>query len=156
MDDLDKKILARVQLDFPVEKRPFSVLAGELGLESGVIVERLKALKLKGIIREIKAILRHRSAGYSAGAMVAWAVDEDKVEAIGAEMAHSKAVSHCYERPGFGEYRLFTMIHGRTDEEVDQIIQNISETIHISHYKIYRSIQELKKSSMEYFQEDIS
>jgi len=154
LEDIDRKILARVQGDLPLERNPYEKWAAELGLTPAELVGRLKELKSSGVIREVKAVLRHRSAGFSAGAMVAWAVPEALVGEMGRELASRPAVSHCYERPGFGEYRLFSMIHGKTKQEVEAAVQEIAGSLGLKRYKVYWSVTELKKSSMEYFRED--
>ena len=151
LDDKDRAILALAQGDLPILERPFAIWADQLGMEVSELLGRLKQLKQKGIIRDIKAVLRHKSAGFASGAMVAWAVPEDLVEEIGYKIAGSERVTHCYERPAFGEYTVFSMIHGRSDDDVIQVLEEISAAVGISAYKIFWSVQELKKSSMKYF-----
>jgi siroheme decarboxylase len=153
---MDRKILARVQGDLPLSPNPYEEWARDLGITPAELVEKLKALKAAGVVREVKAVLRHRSAGFPAGAMVAWAVPESSVEETGREIAARRAVSHCYERPGFGAYRLFSMIHGKTKEDVEEAVAEISGALGIREYKIFWSVSELKKSSMEYFREELT
>jgi DNA-binding Lrp family transcriptional regulator len=155
IDDIDGRILERIQDDLPVEKRPFDAWAGELGLGTEELIARLVRLKQSGIIRSVKAIVRHRRAGFSSGAMVTWAVPEEQVGDIGRRMASRQEISHCYERSGFGEYNLFSMIHGRTNEEVLRIIGEVASSLGLSRYQVYWSIQELKKSSMKYDKGDL-
>jgi hypothetical protein len=50
--------------------------------------------------------------------MVVWAVAEALVDVIGPKIAYHDAVSHCYERTGFGRYTVFSMIHGKTKDEI--------------------------------------
>ena len=154
VDGIDRKLLELVQDDLPVGKRPFDAWARTLGIEPGELVSRLELLRRRGIIRSVKAILRHRQAGFSSGAMVVWAVPGDQVDRIGRELASRQEISHCYERPGLGEYNLFSMIHGRTDDGVLRIIEEISSALGIGRYRVYWSLRELKKSSMSYIRED--
>jgi siroheme decarboxylase len=154
LDDIDKKILAHIQGELPLEKRPFDAWANELGMDVPDFIERLKVLKRQGIVREMKAVLRHKTAGFPSNAMVVWSVPDQKIEETGNEIARRDAVSHCYERPGFGEYNIFSMIHGRTDIEVKAVIEEIASSLQISSYKVYWSVRELKKSSMKYVRED--
>ena len=154
LEDMDRKILARLQGDLPLEKSPYEGWARELGITPAELVERLKDMKASGVVREVKAVLRHRRAGFTEGAMVAWAVPEDAAEDLGGRIASRPAVSHCYERPGFGVYRVFSMIHGKTRNEVEEAVAEIAGALHIPDYKIYWSETELKKSSMEYFREE--
>ncbi len=156
VDKIDKKLLELVQDDLPAGKRPFDAWAQTLGIEPTELISRLELLKQWGIIRSIKAILRHRQAGFSSGAMVVWAVPWEQVDRIGRELASRQEISHCYERPGFGEYNLFSMIHGRTDDEVLRIIGEVSSALGIGRYRVYWSLRELKKSSMNYIREESS
>ena len=98
-----------------------------------------------------KAILRHRQAGMQANAMVAWAVPEERREAIGRLLAEEPLITHCYERPGFGEFALFSMIHAHSVPELETVIEGIAQRIGIKRFKVYTSVRELKKSSMRYF-----
>jgi DNA-binding Lrp family transcriptional regulator len=151
LDRKDREILTLAQGDLPVEKRPFDVWAKQLDMDVGELLERMKKLKQEGILREIKGVLRHHKAGFSSGAMVIWAVPEDRIEEIGEKIADRDSVSHCYERPGFGKYNVFSMVHGRSDSETSQLISEIASATGIDQYKVFWSVQELKKSSMKYF-----
>lgn len=156
IDGIDRRILGRAQDGLPVTRRPFDAWADGLGLEAGELISRLTLLKQRGIIRSIKAILRHRRSGFSSGAMVVWAVPEEQIDRVGRMVASRREISHCYERPGFGEYNLFSMVHGRTNREILQVIAEVSSSTGIDRYKIYWSVRELKKSSMRYFKGGVS
>jgi DNA-binding Lrp family transcriptional regulator len=155
LDDIDKKVLACAQGDLDVCERPLDKWADKLGISVEEVISRLRALKEKGVIREIKAVLRHRKAGFTANAMVVWAVPPDQVEELGARIASSASVSHCYEREGFAPYTVFSMIHARSKDEIIKTVGDISSLTGIRDYRIFWSIRELKKTSMRYsFQED--
>jgi len=93
--------------------------------------------------------------------MVVWAVPEEKCEEAGSLLASYREITHCYERtPALdGVYNLFTMVHlaGGDPEEtsgkdrIDEFVAGVSSAIGIGKYKILRSLEEFKKSSMEYF-----
>ncbi|MEA3224039.1 MAG: Lrp/AsnC family transcriptional regulator [Thermodesulfobacteriota bacterium] len=151
MDDKDRAILKLAQGDLPVKQRPFDKWARSTGIRESEVVERLVDLKKKGIIRRFKAILRHYQAGVKANAMVTWAVPKDRIEEVGGILASMGSITHCYERSGFSEYNLFTMIHGTTKKKVTALIEEIAVSINIKRYKVFWSKKELKKSSMEYF-----
>jgi len=155
LDDIDKKVLTCAQGDLDVCERPFDKWADKIGISVQEVISRLQTLKEKGVIREVKAVLRHRKAGFRANAMVAWAVPLAQVEELGARIASSASVSHCYEREGFAPYTVFSMIHARSKDEIIETIGDISSLTGINDYGIFWSIRELKKTSMRYsFQED--
>jgi siroheme decarboxylase len=151
LDETDRAILSLAQGDLPVSERPFSEWAKILKIPEEEVISRLASLKERGVIRDIKAILRHRQAGMSANAMVVWAVPAERVDELGPRIALCDAVSHCYEREGFGDYTVFSMIHGRSRKQVLELIRELSAQVGIDDYQVFWSIRELKKSSMKYF-----
>ncbi|MCG6973055.1 MAG: Lrp/AsnC family transcriptional regulator, partial [Desulfobacterales bacterium] len=66
LTDLDKRIIAAVQGDISITKRPYLEIAEQLGISEDVLLERLKHLCDKGIIRRFGATLRHQKSGYPA------------------------------------------------------------------------------------------
>lgn len=154
LDDIDKALIALAQGDLDVTERPFDAWADRTGLSVDEVISRLRSLKDDGVIRDMKAVLRHRKAGFIANAMVVWAVPEDLVDIIGPRIAANKAVSHCYGRTGFGAYSVFSMIHGKTRDEILQTVQSISQGSGIDDFQIFWSIRELKKTSMKYFHQE--
>lgn len=161
MTDEEKRVARQVQGDIPLDKRPFGAIARRIGMEEDDVIVVLKGLQEKGIIRRFGAVLRHKRAGFSDNAMVVWAVPEERCEEIGALLASYDSISHCYERtpPLEGVYNIFTMVHltGEHTEGIDGVdrmgvfVGKVSEDIGIGEYRILRSIEEFKKSSMEYF-----
>ena len=117
------------------------------------LLERIRMLKKQGTLRRFGATLRHQLAGYKANAMVAWYVHEDNMEEIGHLMATFKEVSHCYERKvqGKWKYNLFTMIHGKSKKECQDIARRIAENTGIKDYVLLLSLKEFKKTSPRYF-----
>ena len=50
LDDIDRKILNRIQSDFPITQRPYQSIAEHLGLAEKDVMARLARLKENGII----------------------------------------------------------------------------------------------------------
>jgi len=152
-DDVERRIIRHLQGDLPLTTRPFAVLASEVGMSEEELLERIRMLKKQGTLRRFGATLRHQLAGYKANAMVAWYVPEDNMEEIGHLMATFKEVSHCYERKvqGKWKYNLFTMIHGKSKKECQDIARRIAENTGIKDYVLLLSLKEFKKTSPRYF-----
>jgi len=106
----------------------------------------------EGTIRKFAAILRHRKVGYTFNAMVLWAVPKEKIEETGQLFASLPEVTHCYERaPAFeAKYNLFTMVHFR-NENFENELNKLVDASGIKDHKTLISLEEFKKSSMEYF-----
>ena len=153
IDELDKKVIGRIQGDLPLGPRPFAVMAERIGISEDEFVERVRSLKKRGVIRRFGATLRHQDAGFSSNAMVAWLVPEHRVDEVGEIMAQFREVTHCYQRRPQKDwkYNLYTMIHGDNEHECFRIAKKISHQTRIEHYVLLFSEKEFKKTSMQYF-----
>lgn len=156
VDQQDKAMIRALQGDLPGTLTPFADLAKELAWEEGAVLDRTQKLVNAGLIRRFGAVLRHQKAGFTANAMGVWIVPEEKAEEIGKIMAAFREVSHIYQRPTLPDwpYNLFTMIHGRSAEECQEVMKSISQATGIQDYDMLFSQMELKKSSMQYFMEE--
>ena len=132
---------------------PFAPAAERLGVTQEELFARLESLKERKALRRVAAILYHRRAGFSANGMGVWVVPDGKVLELGRQMAATRGISHCYERPTYADwpYALFTMAHGRSKEECDAILDSISEATGISERATLYSSTEYKKVRMLYF-----
>ncbi len=153
IDDLDKKVIGLIQGDLPLCERPFADLAERAGMSEEALLERIRALKERGVIRRFGATLRHQEAGFQSNAMVAWLVPEDRVEETGRAMARFQEVTHCYQRRPQCDwkYNLYTMIHGDSREECRLIAERMAVKTGVQEYALLFSEREFKKTSMAYF-----
>lgn len=153
--DLEKKVIALLQTDIPVVQLPFRQMAEKIGITEDQFLEVLTRLNQRGIIRRFGATLKHQKSGFKANAMVAWNVDETKVEQVGTAMAEFDEITHCYRRnpaPGW-PYNLYTMVHAGTEPECLALVEKIAATVGENDYTLLFSRKELKKTSMKYFQD---
>jgi len=97
MDKLDKEILNEIQWTFPLTPKPYTVMAKKFALSEKELMERLVALKEAGIIRQISAIFDTRKLGYKS-ALVAMAIEPEKLDHIANQVNRHPGVSHNYER----------------------------------------------------------
>ena len=153
INETDKKVIALIQGDLPMDPRPFSVLAKRMGMGEEEFLARIRRLKEQGVIRRFGATLRHQEAGFSSNAMVAWLVPEDKIESVGKAMAGFRQVTHCYHRRPNRDwkYNLYTMIHADDRAACHQLARHMSRETGVDEYALLFSEKEFKKTSMEYF-----
>lgn len=153
---LEKKILASIQGDISITKQPYLEIAEQLGLSEDTFLEKLKDLCDRGVIRRFGATIRHQKSGFTANAMVAWTVDEDRINDVGEKMASFREVSHCYRRNPNSDwpYNLYTMIHAKDEECCMETARKMSEATSVNTYTLLFSREELKKTSMKYFPQD--
>lgn len=154
--EMDRPLIRVLQKDLPHVLSPFSELARQLDCSEVEVLTRTQSMLERQVIRRFGAVLRHQKAGFLANAMGVWQVEGGLVQEAGEAMATFREVSHCYQRPTLPDwpYNLFTMIHGRTPQDCQRVMEKIAKVIGIEHYAMLFSQTELKKSSMEYFMEE--
>jgi DNA-binding Lrp family transcriptional regulator len=88
--------------------------------------------------------------------MGVWKVPEDDVESVGQLMAAYRGVSHCYQRPTYPDwpYNLFSMTHGRTKQECEDVLDAISGETGLTERITLYSTKEWKKTRLVYFSPD--
>ena len=139
-------------------ERPYDEAAAEVGVSTEELLEHLGELVDRKILRRVAAILFHRRAGFSANGMGVWKVPEDKILEVGGQMAATRGISHCYQRPTYADwpYSVFTMAHGRSKEECDAVLDSIAEKCEMGpddRATLYSST-EYKKIRLHYFTPD--
>ena len=151
--ELDKEIIKALQEDFPLCEEPYKVLAQRVGISEEEFLKRVRDLVEEKKIRKMGAVLRHREVGFNANALCAWQAPPDKLDDIAQVMSSHAAVSHCYDRtpaPNWN-YNLYTMIHAKTRDVCEQIINELSTMTGVTDYKILYTKREWKKTGMKYF-----
>ena len=156
LSESEKSVVRKLQGNLPVTEAPFADLAHELDREETALLDLLKTWKLRGVLRRIGIILRHRKAGFVANGMCVWRVDSGDIERAGRALAAAHEVTHCYERPSFPgfPFNLFAMIHARQREVAHSTFRRLSQEVGLHEGRILMSVREFKKSSPVFFCED--
>ncbi|HWP32230.1 MAG TPA: Lrp/AsnC family transcriptional regulator [Solirubrobacterales bacterium] len=157
-DERDIAVIRALQGPMEPVERPYDAAAEELGIDTGELVEHLRGMAERKLLRRVAAILFHRRAGFSANGMGVWKVPEGEIMETGRRMASFRGISHCYQRPTYPDwpYSVFTMAHGRSKEECDAILDSIAEECGMGaddRATLYSST-EYKKIRLHYFTED--
>jgi DNA-binding Lrp family transcriptional regulator len=142
-----------LQEDVPLTPRPFDLWGRQVGLTHEELLERAHDLRERKIMRRFSAVLYHRKAGFRANAMGVWKVPEERIEEVGNAFAQYQAVSHCYERPTYEDwpYSVFSMVHGRSVEECENVLDAMAEETGITERDSLYSTREYKKTRVRYF-----
>lgn len=143
----DIEFLKHIQDGIPLTKTPYKEIGERLGLSENGVIDKLKRLLREGKIRRFAASVAHRKIGIVSNAMCVWKAPSERVDEVGRIMADIPEVTHCYERPTFPgwEYNLFTMLHGYTNRECEEVIETIKRKTGLNDYIILYSEKEFKK-----------
>ena len=152
----ERKILAVIQRGLPLSTTPYKDMAAKIGIETSVLLEKLKQWQREGKLRRIGAIVNHFKVGLESGAMVTWKVESGRVDEVGRIFAEQKAVSHAYERRVTENWpwNIYTMVHAKSPGEAREIIRKMSETCGVTDYRILDTQRELKKAPPTYIIEN--
>ncbi|MBV9466159.1 MAG: Lrp/AsnC family transcriptional regulator, partial [Solirubrobacterales bacterium] len=86
-DELDVAVIRALQGDMPIVPRPYAPAAAELGMAEEQLLEHLRGMQERRLLRRVAAILFHRRAGFSANGMGVWRVPDERIMELGPRMA---------------------------------------------------------------------
>jgi DNA-binding Lrp family transcriptional regulator len=91
------EILSRIQKKFPLEAKPFKVIADELNMSEDEVLSILQEQKKSNIIRQTSAIFDTKRLGY-VSSLVAFKIPSDKISDAVKIINSHPGISHNYER----------------------------------------------------------
>lgn len=154
----ERRVICESQWDMDVVSEPWKLPAEKAGVSVERMLEVLEDLKGKGQLRRVAAVLFHRRMGFRANGMGVWQVPEDRVEEVGPIMGSFRSVSHCYLRPTYEDwpYNVFSMVHGKTRDECEEILDAIADETGIMDRTSLYSTKEFKKTRVPYFTQEMA
>lgn len=124
IDEIDKCIINRIQSHFPISLRPYKVIADELDLEEQDVIERIRALKGKGIIRRIGGNFGPEKLGFFS-TLCAARVPENKLDEFAACVNAYPGVTHNYIREN--DFNVWFTFIAPSREEIEAHLNEINE-----------------------------
>jgi len=124
MDGIDRKILNRIQSNFPVTPRPYLSIADDLGLSENDVLKRVVRLKNERIIRRIGGNFVPDKLGF-VSTLCAARVPEDKIEEFAGEVNRYPGVTHNYRRDN--EFNVWFTFIAPSMEEILENLEKISQ-----------------------------
>lgn len=125
---LDKRILNRLQEDIPFITGPWEVVARELYIEKGLLLERIAFFKKKGIIRRISAVFSPRKINF-VSTLAAVKTAPGNVGRIAKKINLYPEVTHNYRRDG--PYDLWFTVVARNKKKIADIMRRLKRNKNI-------------------------
>lgn len=133
----ERRLVSALSAGLSLMERPYQQLAEACGWQEDDVLQRLAHWQKQGVIRRLGFVVSHRELGYKANAMCVWQIDDPaQREAVALRLAEEAAVSLCYERPARlpeWPYHLFCMIHAKTEDQLQQQLDDISQRHQLKH-----------------------
>ncbi|WP_181692269.1 Lrp/AsnC family transcriptional regulator [Natronomonas sp. LN261] len=151
---LECALLLEIQDGFPLSATPYRDVAASLDTPVDDVLAAIKRLRSDGCIKRIGCVVNHIVTGFDANCMVVWNVPDADLDLHGERVGELPYVTLCYHRPRRPEqgwpYNLFTMIHGRDPDAVDEKIDELAdEQLPFEHERLY-STETLKQTGARY------
>ncbi|WP_324663976.1 siroheme decarboxylase subunit beta [Haloarcula sediminis] len=152
--DLDRRLLLAIQEGFPLSATPYRDIATTVGADVDDVLAAIERLRDDGCVKRIGCVVNHITTGFDNNCMVVWDVPDDRLDELGERVGELPYVTLCYHRPRRPEqdwpYNLFTMIHGREADAVDEKIDELSTAyLPVDHDRLY-STATLKQTGARY------
>ena len=82
-DEFDRDVIRALQGDMAVVSEPYAPAASALGLTHEELLEHLRGMQERRLLRRVAAILFHRRAGFSANGMGVWKIPDERIMEAG-------------------------------------------------------------------------
>ena len=113
MDSMDRQLLDIIQTGFPLSPRPYAELGQRLGLDEQEVLDRVRGLKARKIIRRLGANFQSAK------------LPQDKMDAFVAEVNAKPGVTHNYLREH--DYNIWFTLISPSREETQAILDGITQ-----------------------------
>lgn len=140
MDITDDELilLSKLSDGLPLVSRPYQALGKALDMGEDAVIDSLKSMCDRGIIRRFGVIVHHRDLGFKANGMCVWDIPDDQVMEAGEKFGAYDFVTLCYQRPRRlpeWPYNLFCMIHGKEQDKVREQADLMAEECGLENVK---------------------
>ena len=122
MTELEQNLLAIIQDAFPLEERPYQVLAGQLGSDEQSVFAAVENLRQSGIIRRIGGVYDSKALGFISR-LCAGKVTESAIEAFATAVNEIPAITHNYQRSH--EYNVWFTVIAQYEAEIQKIVDDV-------------------------------
>ncbi len=134
-DAIQRQLIVAIQSGLPLVERPYAEIAEKLDIDEQEVMRRIEIMLTTGAIRRMGVVVRHHELGYRANAMLVWDIADERVNEVGEQLSTVDCITLCYQRPRHlphWPYNLFTMIHGKERQSVEQRIEEIVQQYGLS------------------------
>ena len=141
MTELEQLLLSVVQDAFPLEERPYQVLAEQLGSDEPSVFAAVENLRQSGIIRRIGGVYDSKALGFISR-LCAGNVPESALDAFAAAVNKIPAITHNYVRSH--EYNVWFTVIAQSEAEIQKIVDDVCAKTELHNVHILSATEKFK------------
>ncbi len=119
---LERRLLDEFQGGFPLEERPFRVIAERLGTTEAEVIEALRGLQEHGVVSRVGPVFRPNRVG--ASTLAAMRVPPERLAEVAERVSARPEVNHNYERDH--EFNLWFVVTAADRQGVRAVLDEIA------------------------------
>lgn len=149
----EMEMVRRLQEVFPLTDQPYQKMAQEMGISEAMVLQRLKSLMQKGMLRRIGSVARVPGADSQLKNLVVWQIPEERLRPMGPRISEFQEVLYADARPSYPEfpYSFYTIIQAAHAAEVEVVARRMQDRIGRWPHRMISIVQEFKKIGIKYF-----
>lgn len=128
IDNTNKTLLNNIQMDFPIDSRPFHIIAQKLGLTEAGVIRRIRQMKKDLLIRRIGGNFSPDKLGYYSTLCTA-RVPEEKIDLFTQIVNSYSGVTHNYQRDH--DFNIWFTFIAPSVEIIQKSLREISEATQV-------------------------
>jgi DNA-binding Lrp family transcriptional regulator len=133
MDKLNRRILRELQDDFPLEEKPYEIVADRLHISTEDLWKRIEQMLDEGVIRRIGASIDSRKLGFSS-TLAAVSVESECVDRAAEIIGRFHEVTHSYLRND--SFNIWFTIIAVDQKRIEEILELIRELLSLEESKV--------------------
>jgi DNA-binding Lrp family transcriptional regulator len=133
MDKLDQLILRELQDDFPLNERPYEVIADRLQISSEQLWDSIQKMLDEGVIRRIGASFDSNKLGFSS-TLAAVSVGPEQVVRAAEVISQFPEVTHSYLRKDV--FNIWFTIIASDDKKIKSILEQVCTALSLKSSQI--------------------
>ena len=133
MDHINRRILQALQDGFPLEAKPYEIVADRLQISKEDLWERIQRMLDEGVIRRMGASIDSRKLGFRS-TLAAVSVEPERIDRAAEVIGDFQEVTHSYLRND--SFNIWFTIIAVDEKRIEEILGQIRESLSLEKSKI--------------------
>jgi DNA-binding Lrp family transcriptional regulator len=133
MDQFNRRILQELQDDFPLEERPYEIVADRLQISEEELWERIERMLDEGVIRRIGVSIDSRKIGFH-NTLAAVSVEPELADRAAEIIGEFHEVTHSYLRND--SFNIWFTIIAVDENRIEEILDIIRDSLSLEKSKV--------------------